>query len=153
MFCLCASGFSVDGEKREQAGLCGPSSLSSLTVSVFREAQTLKASLEEHDYASQDPAPSPQLARHIRRGPIPRICSSLQKKNLTSALNWLLEINGFKEALMKTCIKIISSEVSFSLSLRTVRYLLYCSSEIQSRTPTKCPDLDISFTVPPRSKL
>lgn len=87
-------------------------------ASVLREAQNLKKlkSLEEHDYASQDPAPSPQPdpqpARNIRRGPIPKICSYLRKKNLTMALNRLLEINGFKEALMKTCVTIISSEVS-----------------------------------------
>ncbi|XP_023286175.1 uncharacterized protein LOC111672837 isoform X1 [Seriola lalandi dorsalis] len=74
----------------------------------------LKTTLNEHDYASQDPSPSPRSdpppARRIRRGPIPQICGYLRKKNFSSALNRLLQVSGFREALIKTCSKIISGE-------------------------------------------
>lgn len=115
-------------EKRGNRRVCvGRRPLSSLAASVLREAQPLKklrGNLEEHNYASQDPTPSlqtdPQPAQHIRHGPVPKICAYLRKKNLTTALNRLLEINGFKEALMKTCAKIISSEVSFVVVISTI---------------------------------
>ncbi|XP_044023799.1 uncharacterized protein LOC122862399 isoform X5 [Siniperca chuatsi] len=74
----------------------------------------LKTMLNEHDYASQDPAPSPRPdpppARRVRRGPISQVCGYLRKKNFTSALNRLLQVSGFKEALLRVCGKIISTE-------------------------------------------
>ncbi|XP_070776760.1 uncharacterized protein [Enoplosus armatus] len=74
----------------------------------------LKTTLNEHDYASQDQAPpsrsDPPPARRVRRGPMSLVCGYLRKKNFTSALNRLLQVSGFKEALIKVCGKIISSE-------------------------------------------
>ncbi|XP_008275317.1 uncharacterized protein LOC103353908 [Stegastes partitus] len=73
-----------------------------------------KAAPNEHDYASQDsePAarPEPPQTRRLRRGPIPRICRYLQKKNLSSALNLLLQVTGFRTALIRTCSRIIGQE-------------------------------------------
>ncbi|XP_044023802.1 uncharacterized protein LOC122862399 isoform X8 [Siniperca chuatsi] len=82
----------------------------------------LKTMLNEHDYASQDPAPSPRPdpppARRVRRGPISQVCGYLRKKNFTSALNRLLQVSGFKEALLRVCGKIISTETYESLRQR-----------------------------------
>lgn len=76
--------------------------------------QRLKAALNEHDYASTNPEPTtrtePPPTRRVRRGPIPQICGYLQKKNLRSALNLLLQVSGFKEALIRTCSKVINKE-------------------------------------------
>ncbi|XP_069008879.1 uncharacterized protein [Embiotoca jacksoni] len=76
--------------------------------------QRLKTASNEHDYASQDPAPAPRVdpqpSRRVRRGPIPLICGYLQKRNLNSAMNHLLQVSGFKEALIKTCSKVICKE-------------------------------------------
>lgn len=49
--------------------------------------------------------------RRVRRGPIFQVCGYLRRKNFTSARNRLLQVSGFKEALIKVCGKIISSEV------------------------------------------
>lgn len=66
--------------------------------------------LSEHDYASQEPPPAPRPVRS-RHGGRPRVCDLLQKKNLVSNLRRLQQVSGFKEALMKICTKLISSEV------------------------------------------
>ncbi|XP_026196227.1 uncharacterized protein LOC113148669 isoform X1 [Anabas testudineus] len=65
--------------------------------------------LNEHDYASQEPPPAPRPVR-FRHGGRPRVCDLLQKKNLASNLRRLQQVSGFKEALMKICAKLISSE-------------------------------------------
>lgn len=66
--------------------------------------------LNEHDYASQEPPPAPRPVR-FRHGGRPRVCDLLQKKNLASNLRRLQQVSGFKEALIKICAKLISSEV------------------------------------------
>lgn len=66
--------------------------------------------LSEHDYASLEPPPAPRPVR-CRHGGRPRVCDLLQKKNLVSNLRRLQQVSGFKEALMKICTKLISSEV------------------------------------------
>ncbi|XP_076604644.1 uncharacterized protein LOC143331540 isoform X3 [Chaetodon auriga] len=74
----------------------------------------LKTTLNEHDYASQEPTPSPgpdpPLARRVHRGPMAQVCVYLRRKNFTSALNRLLQVSGFTEALIKLCRKTISNE-------------------------------------------
>lgn len=83
----------------------------------------LKTTLNEHDYASQEPAPSPRPdpppARRVHRGPMAQVCAYLRRKNFTSALNRLLQVSGFTEALIKVCRKIISNEVKHVYSLQT----------------------------------
>lgn len=75
----------------------------------------LRTALDEHDYASRDPAPSartePPQGRRVRRGPISQVCGYLRRKNFTCALNRLLQVSGFKEALIRLCGKLISTEV------------------------------------------
>lgn len=82
----------------------------------------LRTTLDEHDYASQEPAPSPQPdpppARRVRRGPMAQVCAYLRRKNFTSALNRLLQVTGFTEALIKVCRKTISSEVRHVCSVQ-----------------------------------
>ncbi|XP_070834904.1 uncharacterized protein [Chaetodon trifascialis] len=74
----------------------------------------LKTTLNEHDYASQEPSPSPRPdpppGRRVRRGPMAQVCAYLRRKNFTSALNRLLQVSGFTEALIRVCRKTISNE-------------------------------------------
>lgn len=78
----------------------------------------LRSALNEHDYASQNPAPSdrtePPPARRGLRGPISQVCGYLRRRKFSCALNRLLQVNGFKDALLKVCGRIISSEVRHS---------------------------------------
>ncbi|XP_070697913.1 uncharacterized protein [Pempheris klunzingeri] len=80
----------------------------------------LRCPLDEHDYASQDPAPSsrpdPPAARRLRRGPISQVCAHLRRKNYSSALNRLLQLSGFREALVRVCGRVISTERKQMLS-------------------------------------
>lgn len=75
----------------------------------------LKTPLNEHDYASADPEPCPRPEppppRRVRRGPISQVCGYLRRKNFSSALNRLMTVSGFKEALIRVCGKILSNEV------------------------------------------
>ncbi|XP_028993882.1 uncharacterized protein LOC114847989 isoform X3 [Betta splendens] len=60
-----------------------------------------KLGLNEHYYASHEPSPAPRPVR-FRHGGRPRVLASNRRR--------LQQVSGFKEALMKVCAKLISSE-------------------------------------------